>query len=179
MGEWVIEQATVKSLPDILHIEEACFSAPWTRKMIEVELSGNPFAHFLLAKLVPPSEVGSISIVGYLCFWVVFEEVRLMNLAVIESMRHRGIAKALVLQALEAGLTQAAMCAVLEVRASNHAAHALYRSLGFRDVTTRPTYYTNPIEDALLMELDPIVSESGPLRTHEVDREGGRIRPLQ
>jgi ribosomal-protein-alanine N-acetyltransferase len=101
-----------------------------------------------------------------------------MNLAVIESMRHKGIAKALVIQALEVGLTQAAMCAVLEVRASNHAAHALYRSLGFRDVTTRPMYYTNPIEDALLMELDPIVSESG-LWTHEVDREGGRIRPLQ
>ena len=178
MGEWIIEPATVESLPDILHIEEACFSAPWTRKMLEAELSGNPFAHFLLAKLVPPSDVGSISIVGYLCFWVVFEEVRLMNLAVIESMRHKGIAKALVLQALEAGLTQAAMCAVLEVRASNHAAHALYRSLGFRDVTTRPMYYTNPIEDALLMELDPIVSESGRL-THEVGREGGRIRPLQ
>ena len=70
------------------------------------------------------------------------------------------------------------MRAVLEVRASNHAAHALYRSLGFRDVTTRPTYYTNPIEDALLMGLDPIVSESGRL-THEVGREGGRIRPLQ
>jgi hypothetical protein len=28
-------------------------------------------------------------------------------------------------------------------------------------VSTRPTYYTNPIEDALLMGLDPIVSESG------------------
>ena len=84
-----------------------------------------------------------------------------MNLAVIESMRHKGIARALVMQALEVGLAQAARCAVLELRASNHAAHALYRSLGFRDVTTRPTYYTNPIEDALLMELDPIVSESG------------------
>ena len=36
--------------PDILKIEEACFSAPWTRKMLEAELSGNPFAHFLLAK---------------------------------------------------------------------------------------------------------------------------------
>src|SRR6266481_5582036 len=151
MGEWVIEPATVEALPDILQIEEACFSAPWTRKMIEAELSGNPFAHFLLAKQVPLGEGGSVSIVGYLCFWVVFEEVR---------------------------LTQAAMCAVLELRASNHAAHALYRSLGFRDVTTRPTYYTNPIEDALLMELDPIVSESGRL-THEVGREGGRIRPLQ
>ncbi len=178
MGEWIIESATVEALPDILHIEEACFSAPWTRKMFEAELSGNPFAHFLLAKQFSPGEVGSVSIVGYLCFWVVFEEVRLMNLAVIESMRHKGIARALVMQALAVGLAQAARCAVLELRASNHAAHALYRSLGFRDVTTRPTYYTNPIEDALLMELDPIVSESGRL-TQEVGREGGHIRPLQ
>ena len=178
MGEWVIEPATVESLPDILQIEEACFSAPWTRKMLQAELSGNPFARFLLAKQVPPREAGSISIVGYLCFWVVFEEVRLMNLAVIESMRHKGIARALVIQALEEGLAQAARCAMLEVRASNHAAHALYRSLGFRDVTTRPTYYTNPIEDALLMELDPIVSESARL-TDDVGREGECLRPLQ
>ena len=178
MGEWVIEPATVEALPDILQIEDACFSSPWTRKMLEAELSGNPFAHFLLAKRVPLGEFGSVSIVGYLCFWVVFEEVRLMNLAVIESMRHKGVARALVLQALEVGLAQAAIRAVLEVRASNHAAHAFYRSIGFRDVTTRPTYYTNPIEDALLMGLDPIVSESDRL-THEVGREGERIRPLQ
>ena len=177
MGEWVIETATVESLPDILQIEEACFSAPWTRKMLHGELSGNPFAHFLLAKQVPPGKEGSSSIVGYLCFWVVFEEVRLMNLAVIESMRRKGIARALVLQALTMGLSQAAMCAVLELRASNHAAHALYRSLGFRDVTTRPTYYTNPLEDALLMELEPIVSESGRL-TDEVSQKGGRLSPL-
>jgi ribosomal-protein-alanine N-acetyltransferase len=178
MGEWVIEPATVEALSDILQIEDACFSSPWTRKILEAELIGNPFAHFLLAKQVPPGEASSVSIVGYICFWVVFEEVRLMNLAVIESMRRKGIARALVLQALEVGLVQAAMRAVLEVRASNHAAHALYRSLGFRGVTTRPTYYTNPIEDALLMGLDPIVSESGRL-TDEVGREGGRIRPLQ
>jgi ribosomal-protein-alanine N-acetyltransferase len=178
MAEWVIEPATVEALPDILKIEEACFSAPWTRKMLEAELSGNPFANFLVAKQILLGEVGSVSIIGYLCFWVVFEEVRLMNLAVIESMQHKGIARALVTQALEVGLAQAAMRAVLEVRASNHAAHALYRRLGFRDVTTRPMYYTNPIEDALLMELDPIVSGSAPLM-REVSHEGGRIRPLQ
>jgi [ribosomal protein S18]-alanine N-acetyltransferase len=178
MGEWIIEPETVEALPDILQIEEACFSAPWTRKMLEAELNGNPFAHFLLAKRVSRGEVGSVSIVGYLCFWVVFEEVRLMNLAVIESMRRKGIARALVMQALEVGLSQAARCGLLEMRASNQAAHALYRSLGFRDVTTRPTYYTNPIEDALLMELDPIVSESG-RSTQEVGREGGHITPLQ
>jgi ribosomal-protein-alanine N-acetyltransferase len=178
MAEWVIEPATVEALPDILKIEEACFSAPWTRRMLEAELSGNPFAHFLVAKQIPRGEGGSLSIIGYLCFWVVFEEVRLMNLAVIESMQHKGIARALVTQALELGLAQAAMRAVLEVRASNHAAHALYRSLGFCDVTTRSMYYTNPIEDALLMELDPIVSGSAPLM-REVSHKGGRIRPLQ
>ncbi|MDZ4855745.1 MAG: ribosomal protein S18-alanine N-acetyltransferase [Nitrospirota bacterium] len=178
MGEWTIEPATVEALPKILQIEEACFSSPWTRKMLEAELSGNPFAHFLVAKQAPSDEEGSVSIVGYLCFWVVFEEVRLMNLAVMESMRHKGIARALVTRALEVGLGQGARCAVLELRASNHAAHTLYRNLGFRDVTTRPTYYTNPIEDASLMELAPIVSESGRL-TQEIGREGGPITPLQ
>jgi ribosomal-protein-alanine N-acetyltransferase len=178
MSEWIIEPATDRTLPDILRIEEACFSAPWTRKMVEAELSGNPFANFLVAKRVSPGGVGSVSIVGYLCFWIVFEEVRLMNLAVIESMRRNGIARALVTQALEMGLAQAARCAVLELRASNAGAHALYRSLGFRDVTIRPKYYTNPIEDALLMELDPIMSESARL-TQEVSHEGGPIRPLQ
>ena len=178
MGEWVIEPATVEELPDILQIEEACFSAPWTRKMLEAELSGNPFAHFLLVKQVSPDTGGSISIVGYLCFWVVFEEVRLMNLAVIESMRRRGIARALVSQALKVGSAQSARCAVLELRVSNHVAHDLYRRLGFRDVTTRSRYYTNPTEDALLMELDPIVSESD-LLIQEVGHEGGRITPLQ
>jgi len=176
-GKWVIEPATIETLPDILHIEEACFSAPWTRKMLEAELSGNPFAHFLLAKQSPPAEVVSVSIVGYLCFWIVFEEVRLMNLAVIGPMRRKGIARALVTQALEVGLAQTAKCAVLELRASNHAAHSLYRKLGFRDVTIRPKYYTNPIEDALLMELDPIALEPGCL-TQEVGREGRNIRPL-
>jgi hypothetical protein len=35
MGKWIIEPATVEALPDILQIEEACFSAPWTRKCLK------------------------------------------------------------------------------------------------------------------------------------------------
>ena len=61
---WTIEPATLESLSEILRIEEACFSAPWTRKMLEAELSGNPFAHFLIAR----REGGGASaeaIVGY------------------------------------------------------------------------------------------------------------------
>jgi ribosomal-protein-alanine N-acetyltransferase len=162
-GAWTIEPATVVSLPHILKIEEACFSAPWTRKMLEAELSGNPFAHFLLAKQAGGhAEEGAAElIVGYLCYWIVFEEIRLMNLAVIESMRHRGIARSLVTAALQTGLSQSAQRALLEVRASNRPAQTLYQGFGFRETGVRPKYYHNPVEDAVLMELDPIIMESG------------------
>ena len=158
---WSIEPATPESLADILVIEETCFSTPWTRKMLEAELNGNPFAHFLIARQEGGSGISAGPVVGYLCYWIVFEEVRLMNLAVIESMRNRGIAKSLVATALKTGFVQSAHRAVLEVRASNLAARALYEGFGFRQMAVRPKYYNNPMEDAVLMELDPIVLKSG------------------
>jgi [ribosomal protein S18]-alanine N-acetyltransferase len=155
-----IVPATSEDLSDILHIEQACFSAPWTRKMLEAELTGNQFAHFLVARQGAVEGSASSSIVGYLCFWIVFEEVRLMNLAVIQSIRRRGIARSLVVTALQNGIAQSAIRAVLEVRCSNDAAQALYASLGFRRVAVRPQYYHNPMEDAVLMELEPIVLQA-------------------
>jgi [ribosomal protein S18]-alanine N-acetyltransferase len=157
--DWTIRAANLESLSEILEVEEACFSAPWTRKMLEGELSGNPFAHFLVARPRREEEASKQAILGYLCYWIVFEEVRLMNLAVIESMRHRGIARSLVSTALQTGVSQSAHRAVLEVRASNRAAQALYQGFGFSQTAVRPKYYTNPVEDAVLMELDPIVVE--------------------
>ena len=124
--------------------------------MLEGELSGNPFAHFLVARPRRAEEASKQAILGYLCYWIVFEEVRLMNLAVIESMRHRGIARSLVSTALQTGVSQSAHRAVLEVRASNRTAQTLYQGFGFSQTAIRPKYYTNPVEDAVLMELDPI-----------------------
>lgn len=143
--------------------------------MLEAELSGNPFAHFLVARQ-GAAGASPAPIVGYLCFWIVFEEVRLMNLAVIESMRHRGIAKSLVTTALQMGSSQSAQRAVLEVRASNVAAQRLYEGFGFSRTATRPKYYANPVEDAVLMELDPIAVKPAGL---PVCRDEGGSQPLQ
>lgn len=145
--------------------------------MLEAEMSGNQFAHFLVAKEAAESTTAA-PVVGYLCFWIVFEEVRLMNLAVIKSRRHCGIASSLVGRALQSGLSQSAARAVLEVRSSNTAAQTLYRSLGFRDVSVRPKYYTNPLEDAVLMELEPITLSSASCSPAS-DRSGGQPQPLQ
>ncbi len=173
---WTVEPATLESISEILKIEEACFSAPWTRKMLEAELSGNPFAHFLVARKKRRTEASAEAIVGYLCYWIVFEEVRLMNLAVIESMRNRGIAKSLVTTALQMGVSQSAHRAVLEVRASNQAAQRFYKGFGFSQTAIRPKYYANPVEDAVLMELDPIAVK--PVGSTVCRDEGGH-QPLQ
>jgi ribosomal-protein-alanine N-acetyltransferase len=149
-------------LPDILALEEACFSSPWTRKMLEAELMNNQFAHFFVARHPEESTAKTKpTIIGYHCFWIVFEELRLMNLAVRESMRRRGVGGALVTEALRLGLEQAATRAVLEVRASNDPARSFYTRLGFVQISTRPRYYTNPVEDAMLMEMNPLVLSNG------------------
>jgi ribosomal-protein-alanine N-acetyltransferase len=173
--DWTIAPATHGSLSEILKIEEACFSAPWTRKMLEAELIGNPFAHFLVARCEGGSAAAVGAIIGYLCYWIVFEEVRLMNLAVIESMRHRGIATSLVAAALQTGMSNAAHRAMLEVRASNRAAQRLYEGFGFTQTAVRPKYYVNPEEDAVLMELDPIVLKPA---GSSVCRDQGGPQPL-
>jgi [ribosomal protein S18]-alanine N-acetyltransferase len=46
--------------------------------------------------------------------------------------------------------------ALLEVRASNAAAIQLYEQAGFRTIAVRDRYYTNPIENALIMAMEPI-----------------------
>jgi len=156
----LIEPATAEALDEVLAIEQACFSSPWTRKMLAAELSGNPFAHFLLAKR-PDPQSEALVLAGYFCFWIVFEEVRLMNLAVLARFRRQGVATRLICTALRTGLERGANRAMLEVRVSNHEAQTLYHRLGFRHTATRTRYYVNPDEDAVLMEMTPL--QVGPL----------------
>ena len=79
-----------------------------------------------------------------------------MNLAVSAPFRRQGIAARLVCSALRMGLDHKASRAMLEVRASNQEALALYRGLGFRETARRIRYYTNPDEDAVLMDMVPL-----------------------
>jgi ribosomal-protein-alanine N-acetyltransferase len=88
----------------------------------------------------------------------VFEELRIMNVAVAESMRRRGIATRLVRQALALARDQGVRRAMLEVRVSNKAAIAMYERLGFSRTSVRRGYYVSPEEDAIVMEMEPILS---------------------
>jgi ribosomal-protein-alanine N-acetyltransferase len=158
----IIEPATAVDVDEIVRIEEACFSAPWTRKMLEAELVGNQFSSFFVAKQAADHASVGTRLAGYVCFWVVFEELRIMNVAVIPSARRQGIARRLIDRALDIGREKSAVKGLLEVRASNSAARRLYGALGFREASIRTNYYTHPTEDAILMEMGSLQRPPAP-----------------
>ena len=153
----VVVLGTPADLDDMVVLETQSFTAPWTRKMFEGELSGNPFARFVLVR--ERGEQGPGALAAYLCYWIVFDELRLMNLAVDPSMRRRGLATTLVRHAMREARQAGGARALLEVRASNEAARQLYARLGFREMGSRRHYYSHPEEDAILMAKEPITEE--------------------
>lgn len=144
--------------------------------MFEAELSHNPFGRFLTARFDPDGGARKGDLVGYMCYWLVFDELRLMNLAVEPSMRRRGIASDLVGHMLSVGRESGAVRAVLEVRASNVAALSLYERVGFRQVALRRRYYTDPVEDAVLLGMEPLQEYAPSLRRELMRADVARMQ---
>jgi ribosomal-protein-alanine N-acetyltransferase len=130
-------------LPQVIAIERRAFPTPWSLAMFVLELS-KP-AGVCLAAL----EDGGDRVAGYLICSRYADVWHLMNLAVDPPLRRRGLARAL----LEAMLEKAGPAEpyTLEVRTSNGPAIALYESFGFRFAGTRPRYYHDTGEDAVIM----------------------------
>jgi [ribosomal protein S18]-alanine N-acetyltransferase len=89
-------------------------------------------------------------LLGYALFWHVVDEIHLLNVAVRAEHRRRGIGRTLVSDMLDYARAHAAARVLLEVRASNAAAIALYDSLGFSRFNVRSRYYADG-EDAVEM----------------------------
>jgi ribosomal-protein-alanine N-acetyltransferase len=81
----------------------------------------------------------------------VLDELHINNLAVLPAYRRAGIGLALLRHALDEGARMGARRATLEVRRSNEAARQLYERFGFSVVGVRHGYYSNPVEDALVL----------------------------
>jgi ribosomal-protein-alanine acetyltransferase len=94
-------------------------------------------------------ETGAVT--GFAVACLVGPQAELETIAVAAEGQRRGVARRL-LAALAVELKRLRVREVtLEVRASNHPALALYRSLGFRETGRRPRYYIDPVEDAVLL----------------------------
>ena len=91
-------------------------------------------------------------VVGYLLSWHVVDEVHLLNVAVAIAHRRQGLGEALVRSLIDDAVAGAAAKILLEVRASNTPAIALYERLRFERFHVRPRYYADG-EDGVEMML--------------------------
>jgi ribosomal-protein-alanine N-acetyltransferase len=145
MGPWVIEPLTIADVGDVLALEEAAFTNPWTRAMYLAELENTGVSYCFLAR------DASRLAVGFCSFWRVLDELHINNLAVLPEFRRTGIGSTLLTLVLNKGRELGALRATLEVRRSNDAARALYERFGFAVAGVRHNYYSKPVEDALVL----------------------------
>ena len=134
----------------IARVENACFSIPWSIDAIKHEICENKLADFMIAC----DEENNI--VGYIGIWTLLDECQINKIAVLPEKRKLGFGKAILNHVLEFTRDIGVKNWYLEVRESNTAAQALYRSAGFSSVGTRKNYYINPVEDAVLMNLEEV-----------------------
>lgn len=151
MQDTIIASSTEADLDAVMAIEELSFPMPWPRQAFSDELA-RPWARLEVLRQVATGRV-----VGFCNFWLVADELQIMNIAIHPDERRRGHAARLLQHILSEANRNKTRVVLLEVRMSNRPAQELYRKFGFREVGTRPRYYADNGEDALLMdrELSP------------------------
>ena len=150
----------VEDLDEVLEIERASFSMPWSRGAFTYEIERNRVARCWVMR-------EDERVVGYLCLWEVADELHITNVAVRPASRRCGIARALLGHVLDDARRRALSVVGLEVRPTNAEARALYESFGFRVIGRRRGYYYDTGEDALIMEARlPTAMSARPGREH-------------
>lgn len=119
------------------------FSSPWSEDTVRALLQSS--------KAVCFGAFDGTELVGYAALEWVLDEGSLTDIAVLRTHRGRGIGRMLMNELLKAAREQMLRFVTLEVRETNTPAINLYASFGFEQVGKRPRYYSDPVEDALLL----------------------------
>jgi ribosomal-protein-alanine N-acetyltransferase len=136
----------IEDLDAVCAIEQRIYAFPWTR--------GN-FADSLIARYTCTVMEADATVIGYGILTAAAGEAHLLNLSVDAPWQGHGHGRALLLHHIDLARAHGARIMLLEVRPSNAVARALYRDVGFQQITVRRGYYpdTNGREDALLLAL--------------------------
>lgn len=133
----------VEDLDQVMEIENDLISPPWTREGFFTFLLKDENMFFVV------EEKGQI--LGYCSMQTVLDEGDILNVAVTRDRQKEGIGYFLVDSMLMLAAARGIHIVHLEVRESNSSARRLYQRLGFKEDGFRKNYYTEPVENAVLM----------------------------
>lgn len=128
----------------LLPIEAATNVSKWSETLYVREFE-TIFSHI---KLIEIDKIPA----GFIIFWIIADELHILNVAIHPDYQRRGLGRKLVSHAIEHAIEAHAGFATLEVRKNNHAAIHLYKKLGFKTLNIRRKYYADG-EDARVMGL--------------------------
>ena len=144
MSGAVISLMEPRHLDEVLVIENASFSSPWTRESLSKDLTENERAVYIVATI-------DGAVVGYAGMWHIVNEGHITNVAVKEGQRRTGIGDILVDGLVAEAISRDIFAITLETRVSNAAAQKLYAKHGFKPEGFRKGYYADDREDAVIM----------------------------
>ena len=133
----------VEDLDQVVEIEKSLFSVPWTKEGFFTFLIKEENMFFVV------EEKGKI--LGYCSMQTVLDEGDILNVAVRRERQKEGIGYFLVDSMLMMAEARGIRTVHLEVREGNDTARRLYQRLGFTEDGLRKNYYTDPLENAVLM----------------------------
>ncbi len=141
--EITLRRLGLGDLPAVEAVERRSYKTPWSRTMFQGEIvrPGSRCYGALEGKIL----IGYLIVSRYTDAW------HIMNVAVDEPYRRRGVARLMLEALLRETDRDGTRGHTLEVRVSNHGAIRLYEELGFRPSGMRRGYYTDDREDALVM----------------------------
>lgn len=151
--EVALQPMSIHDIPIIEELEKRCFSAPWSGDVYRHELTSNRLGSYWVMRRTAESSEGTPPILAYGGYWLMGQEAHIVTIATHPDFRRQGLGRRLLQAMIDKAIEAGALEITLEVRASNYAAQALYKSMGFVVVGVRKHYYHDNGEDAILMTL--------------------------
>lgn len=153
-------------LDDVVTLEAFARDRPWSARTLAEELVRDSRCY-----------VGAWEgdrLVGFGALHLGLDEAEVLTLVVAPELRRCGIGRLLIERLADEAATRGATSLILEVAATNHAADALYRSVGFTDLGRRRGYYPDG-GDAMVMRYR--LSPRAPVPQRRVSPAAGTVTP--
>lgn len=148
--ELVIRDMVAGDIKQVMRVEYACFSDPWSENALLTEAM-NPAAYYAVCSL-------GAHIIGFAGMWIIMDECHITNIGVLPEYRRKGYGERLLIAILKEAIARGATRATLECRRSNFGAQQLYGKYDFTTVAIRRGYYRDNNEDAVVMWVNDIHS---------------------
>ncbi len=147
----IVEEMQKTDVDEVATMEKEIFSDGWSRETIAN-------TQMLEHTYVVVAREGQV--VGYLILYLGEDTADIARVAVLPKVRRGGVAKAMLEHMEKYCNAQKIERILLEVRANNQSAINLYNQQGFSSIGKRKAYYTNPVEDGIVMEKQLVISTS-------------------